>query len=98
MECRLVWLCHEQRLSHEPHELDVTAGYGRMADIWSFGCVVLEMLTARSPWPPLGKCTGNEIGHVVFLMFLRVVSLKCASLPGLINRLSLMNTVFLLGL
>jgi mitogen-activated protein kinase kinase kinase len=26
-------------------------GSGRKADIWSVGCAVLEMLTARHPWP-----------------------------------------------
>ena len=25
--------------------------YGRKADIWSVGCLTLEMLTAKSPWP-----------------------------------------------
>ncbi|CAJ1395309.1 unnamed protein product [Effrenium voratum] len=31
-------------------EVVKNVGYGRMADMWSFGCVVLEMGTAQSPW------------------------------------------------
>ncbi|KAK6057737.1 kinase domain protein, partial [Cooperia oncophora] len=28
-------------------------GYGRAVDIWSIGCVVLEMSTGRQPWPDM---------------------------------------------
>jgi mitogen-activated protein kinase kinase kinase len=27
------------------------SGSGRKADIWSVGCVIVEMLTASHPWP-----------------------------------------------
>lgn len=41
-------------------------GYGRAIDIWSIGCVVLEMSTGRRPWPDMHPfqitmrvCQGN---------------------------------------
>merc|ERR1719436_1394445 len=33
-----------------PPELLNGAAYGEAADIWSFGCTVVELLTGRSPW------------------------------------------------
>lgn len=31
-------------------EIMQKAGHGRMADIWSFGCLLIEMATASDPW------------------------------------------------
>jgi hypothetical protein len=36
-------------------------GYGRKADIWSVGCVALEMMTARKPWE-------LDENHIMFMM------------------------------
>lgn len=33
-----------------PEVITQTGGHGRKADIWSFGCVVIEMATAADPW------------------------------------------------
>jgi len=31
-------------------EVITQAGYGRAADVWSFGCVCIEMATGKAPW------------------------------------------------
>mmetsp|Transcript_104792 Transcript_104792/g.208235 ORF Transcript_104792/g.208235 Transcript_104792/m.208235 type:complete len:325 (-) Transcript_104792:125-1099(-) len=37
-------------------------GHGRMVDIWSFGCVILEMATAADPW---GKDAFDNMMHAM---------------------------------
>jgi serine/threonine protein kinase len=33
-----------------PEVINQESGHGRKADVWSFGCVVIEMATAEKPW------------------------------------------------
>lgn len=42
--------------------------YGRSADIWSLGCVVIHLLTGRMPWPNLE--TREQIIYKVILLLL----------------------------
>ena len=49
-------------------------GHGRKADIWSVGCCVLEMATARPPWSEFGD-------HHIAALFKIVNSQELPSLP-----------------
>lgn len=40
-----------------PEVLLRNTNYGRKVDIWSVGCVVIEMATAYHPWPNIRDYT-----------------------------------------
>jgi len=48
-----------------PEVLESARGHGRKADIWSLGCVVLEMVTASDPW---GKDAFRNIMHAMHVI------------------------------
>ncbi|XP_047736133.1 uncharacterized protein LOC108666402 [Hyalella azteca] len=38
-----------------PEIFQSQGGYGRAADVWSLACVIIEMCTAKRPWPELNN-------------------------------------------
>ena len=47
---------------------------GRKADIWSFGCTIIEMVTGKRPW--------SEIDNTTQLMYTIASSKKPPPIPG----------------
>ena len=78
------------------HFMSFEQGYGFKADIWSVGCTIVEMLTAKPPWPQfasmwqaiyhIANSTGpppnipTEIGVPNFCLSLVPVSAPCLML------------------
>lgn len=50
-----------------PEVLHQKEGHGRKADIWSFGCTVIEMVTAEKPWGnQVFNCLMHFMNHIGF--------------------------------
>ena len=55
--------------------------YTRKADIWSVGCLIVEMLTGEHPWAQLSqmqaifKVRANSVRHSVVPLFVRHVEI-----------------------
>jgi len=53
------------------------SGYGRKADIWSFGCVLIEMATAKCPW-------GSFDNHLAAMVRI-AMSNETPEIPGFLS-------------
>lgn len=62
-------------------EMVKQTGHGRSADVWSLGATMIEMYTARYPWPAFS----NNIAAMYHVATCTEVS--CGKLPPLRSRL-----------
>ena len=50
MEGTVAFMAPEVVRGGQVDETGANIGYGRKCDVWSIGCVVIQMLTAKPPW------------------------------------------------
>ena len=50
MEGTVAFMAPEVVRGGQVNETGANIGYGRKCDVWSIGCVVIQMLTAKPPW------------------------------------------------
>lgn len=60
-------------------EMIKQTGHGRSADVWSLGATMIEMYTARYPWPPFS----NNIAAMYHVATATEVRLGCAVMTWL---------------
>ena len=50
MEGTVAFMAPEVVRGGQVDETGANIGYGRKCDVWSIGCVVIQMITAKPPW------------------------------------------------